>query len=92
MRSPAVLVIQIIGVLPNVESQQGLKIPGQAGNDASDGITSVRLLGNDECAIRLCGEPNPAAAEQSNTFGLEFCFEGVDIPPLFNNLGKKMPG
>ena len=44
MRRPAVLVIQIVRVLPDVEGEEGLEA-------LCDGVAGVGLLGDDEGAV-----------------------------------------
>ena len=92
VRRTHILVIQVVGMLPDVEGEERLEMPGQAGHDACDGITCSGLLGDDESTVRIGGEPNPAGAEEGDAFGDEVGFEGVEGAPLLDNLFLKMPG
>ena len=68
MSSAAVLVVEVVGVFPDVEGEEGAEMPGLAGHDAGDGVAGVGLLGDDEGAIGIGGEPDPAGAEEGGAF------------------------
>ena len=69
MRCAAVLVIQIIGVFPNVKGQEGLEAMGHW-------IVSAGILGDAQFAGFVGLKPDPAATEEGDTFRFEFGFEG----------------
>ena len=71
MVGTAVLVIKIIGVFPNVEGQQGLVA-------AAHGVAGVGLLGDDQLALWVGGEPYPSRAEQAGAFLRELLLEGLE--------------
>ncbi len=77
MRSTLVLVVQVVGVLPDVEGEEGAEMPGLAGHDAGDGVVGVGLLGDDEGAIGIGGEPEPAGAKEGGALCFEVGFKGV---------------
>ena len=77
--SAAVLVVEIVGVLPDVEGEQGFEA-------FREGVAGVGFLGDDQGAVFLCGEPHPAAAEEGDAFGLELGFEGIEVTPLLLDL------
>ena len=56
---PAVLVLEVIGVLPDVESEQGSEAFGE-------GIACVGALGYEELAVVVLGEPYPSGAEEAD--------------------------
>ena len=84
MRCTTVLVVKIIGVLPDVEGQQGLQAFGH-------GVASVGFLGNHQGTVSLSGEPYPTAAEETDALGFELGLEGVETPPLLLNLCLNLP-
>ncbi len=82
MGGAAILVIQIVCVLPDVEGEQGVEALG-------DGVIGAGLLGDDQGAVFLSGEPYPATAEEGDAFGLELGFEGIEGAPLLHDLSSK---
>ena len=76
----AVLVVEVVGVFPDVEGEQG---PQAAG----DGVAGVGLLGDEQGAVFVGGEPDPSAAEEGDAAGFEFGLEGGEAPPLLVDLG-----
>ena len=85
MGGAAVLVVQVVGVLPDVEGQERGKATG-------DGIGGAGLLGDDEGAVGGGREPDPPGAEKAHASGFEGRFEGVEGAPLFLDPGLQMPG
>ena len=75
MGGAAVLPVQVVGVFPDVEGQDG---PQAAG----DGVAGAGLLGDLQGAVGGGGKPYPAAAEKACALGLEVGFEGVHATPL----------
>ena len=71
----AVLVVQVVSVLPNVEGQEGLEAAG-------DGVAGAGLLGDLQGAVGGGGKPYPAAAEKACAFSFEVCLEGIEGAPL----------
>ena len=67
----AVAVINIVGVLPDVEGQEGLEALAHR-------VAGIRLLGDHQFAFRVGGEPHPAAAEEACALRHEFLLEGVE--------------
>ena len=82
MGSALVLVVEIVGVLPDVEGEEGLEAVG-------DGVVGVRVLGNGEFTRGIGLEPDPAGAKEGNALRFEVGFEGVERAPLFDNLHTK---
>ena len=80
MRGAAVLVVEVVGVFPDVEGQQGFEAAG-------DGVGGAGFLAYYEGAVFLRGEPYPAGAEEADAFGFEFGLEGLETPPLLIDLG-----
>ena len=78
----AVLVVEVVGVLPDVEGEDGLEAAG-------DGVAGAGLLGDGERAVRRGGEPDPAGAEEPDALGDEVVLEGVEGAPLFDDLGHE---
>ena len=78
----AVLEVEVVGVLPDVEGEYGLEALG-------DGVAGAGLLGDGESAVRRGGEPDPAGAEQSDALGDELVLEGVEGAPLFHDLEQE---
>ena len=85
MGGAAVLVVEVVGVFPDVEGKEGLEALG-------DRVVRAGLLGDDEGAVEGCGEPDPAGAEEGDAFGDEVGLEGVEGAPLLLDLGFEMPG
>ena len=85
MGGAAVLVVEVVGVFPDVEGEEG---PQAAG----DGVAGAGFLGDVQGAVCARGEPDPAAAEEGYAAGFEFCLEGGEAPPLFVDLGGERTG
>ncbi len=79
MGGTAVLVVEVVGVFPDVEGQEGFEALG-------DGVASVRFLGYHQGAVGVGGEPDPAATKEAHAFCFEFCLEGIQASPLLYNL------
>ncbi len=79
----AVLVIEVVGVLPYIESEERAEALG-------DGVAGAGLLSDNEGVVRGGGEPNPARAEEGGAFGFEFGLEGFEGAPLFLDLGYEL--
>ena len=82
MRGASVLVVEVVGVLPDVEGQEGLEAVG-------DGVVGVGVLDDGQFAVGVGLEPDPAGAEEADAFCLKLGLEGVETPPLLFDLGKK---
>ena len=78
----SVLVVEIVGVLPDVESEDGAEPMG-------DGVVGAGVRVDGQSAGRICMEPDPAGAEKGGAFLDEVNLEGVDGPPLFDDLGDE---
>ena len=74
-----VLVVQVVGVLPDVEGEDGLEAVGHR-------VIGVGILGNGQFSFLVGLQPYPAAAEQAHAFGLEIGLEGVYVAPLLGYL------
>ena len=85
MGGAAVLVVEVVGVFPDVEGEDGFEAVG-------DGVVGVGVLGDGQFAVGVGLEPNPTGAEQAYAFGFEIGFEGVEGAPLLFNLLSKIPG
>ena len=68
MVGTAVLVVEIVGVFPDVEGEEGLQT-------ALEWVGGVGLLGDDEVTVGGGGEPYPAGAEEGGAFLLELGLE-----------------
>ena len=82
MGSTTVLVVEVISMLPNVESQQRFQPLGHR-------VKSTRFLCNDQRAINLSGQPYPATAKETYTLGNKLFFKSIDTPPLLLNLSSQ---
>ena len=82
MGGALVLVVQVVGVLPDVESEDGLEAVGY-------GIIGVGVLSDGQLAHLVGLEPDPAGAKEGGAFRFEVSFEGVEGAPLLDNLSKK---
>ena len=81
----AVLVVEVVGVLPAVEGEDGLEAFGE-------GVAGAGLLGDGEGAVRRGGEPDPAGAEEPDAFGDEVVLEDVEGAPLLHDLLDEFAG
>ena len=79
MGGPTVLVIQVVRMLPDVEGEEGLEA-------VSDGVIGVGVLADGKGAVGIGLEPDPAGAEEANTFRFKFRLEGVEGTPLLLDL------
>lgn len=82
MGRPAVLIVKVVGVFPNVEGEEGSEAVG-------DGVIGAGILADAQVAGHICLEPDPAGAEESSAFLDKVGFESVEVPPLFDDLGAK---
>ncbi len=79
MGGAAVLVVEVVGVLPDVEGKDGFEGFG-------DGVAGAGLLSDDEGAVSGGGKPDPAGAEEAGALGDEVVLEGVEGAPLLLDL------
>ena len=79
---PTVLVVEVVCMFPNVEGKKGAEPVG-------DRVIGAGVLADGQCAGRIRLEPDPARAEEGGAFLHEFSLEGVEAPPLFDDLGYK---
>ena len=66
-------------MFPDVEGEKGLEA-------LCHGIAGVGLLGDDEGAVFVGGEPDPAGAEEADALGFEVGLEGGEGAPLLFDL------
>lgn len=85
MGGALVLVVEVVGVLPDVEGEEGFEV-------VSDGVVGVGVLGDGEGAFCIGLEPDPAGAKEGGAFGFELSFEGIYTPPLLHDGIQEMPG
>ena len=78
MGGAAVLVVQVVGVLPNVEGEDGLEAVGYR-------VVGVGVLGDGQSAGSVGLEPDPAGSEEAHAFCFKVGFESIDTPPLLDN-------
>ena len=71
MGGTGVAVVDVVGVLPNIEGEQRPQIGGYW-------IVGVFVLSDNKFAIGIGREPNPTRTEQRHTFRLEFGFELIE--------------
>ena len=75
MRGAAVLVVEVVGVLPDVEGQEGAEAVG-------DGVVGAGVLADGQGAGIIGLEPHPAGPEQADALGDELLLEGLEGAPL----------
>ena len=85
MHGAAVLVVEVVGVLPDVEGQE-------RGVAVGDGVGGAGFLGDVEGAVGGGGEPDPAGAKEGGAVGGEDGPERIDSAPLFLDLVSETPG
>ena len=83
MGGAAVLVVKVVGVLPDVEGEDWLEAAG-------DGVAGAGLLGDDEATVTGGRKPYPAAAEEAGAFGFKVGLEGFEGAPLAFYLGDQI--
>ena len=71
MVGSAVLVIQVVGMLPYVEGEQGREA-------RTEGIAAVGFLGDVQFAVLVGREPGPAGAEEAGGGCRKFFLEIVE--------------
>ena len=79
MGGAAVLIVEVVGVLPDVEGEEGAEAAG-------DGVAGARLLGDYQRAFRVGRQPYPAGAEEADAAGDEVGLEGFEGAPLLDDL------
>ena len=75
----AVLVVEVVSVLPDVESEDGLEV-------VSHGVVGASVLGNGQLTGGIGLEPNPTTAEEGSAFLFELGFEDIYTTPLLLDL------
>ena len=75
MCGTAVLVVEVVGVFPDVEGQEGAEAVG-------DGVVGAGVLADGQGAGGIGLEPDPAGAEEADALGDELCLEGFEGVPL----------
>ena len=85
MGGTAILVVEVVGMLPDVEGEDGFEAVG-------DGVVCVGVLANGQFAFVIGLKPDPAATEKAYAFGFEVGLEGVEGAPLLFKLLSKIPG
>ena len=71
MVGTAILVAEVVGMLPDVDPHEGAET-------MYNGVAPVGLLGDHELAILLGGEPSPTRAEEGRAGGEELSLEGLE--------------
>ena len=80
MRSSSILIVQVVGVLPDVEGQQRPEAMGY-------GVVCAGALKDGEGAVFVGGKPHPAGAEEADTFGFKLRLECLETSPLLIDPG-----
>ena len=80
VRGAAVLVVEVVGVLPDVEGQEGAEAVG-------DGVVGAGVLADGQGAGGIGLEPHPAGPEEADALGNELFLEGLEGAPLGFDLG-----
>ncbi len=83
MVGAAVLEVQVVGVLPDIEGQQRPESVG-------DGVVGAGALEDREGAVFVGGKPHPTGAENADAFGFELGLERLETPPLLIDTGGQM--
>ena len=81
----AVLVVEVVGVFPDVEGQEGLEPMG-------GGVVGAGVLADGQGAIGIGLEPHPAGAEEGGAGGDEGGLEGGEGAPLGLDPSLEGPG
>ena len=71
----AVLVVEVVGVFPNVEGEEGPEAVG-------DGVVGAGVLADGQGAGGIGPEPHPPGPEQADALGDELLLEGFEGAPL----------
>ena len=82
MRGAAVLVVEVVGVFPDVEGEEGAEAVG-------DGVVGAGVLADGQGAGGIGLEPDPAGAEEADALGDELFLEGFEGAPLGFDLGDQ---
>ncbi len=85
MGGAAVLVVEVVGVFPDVEGQEGLEPMG-------GGVVGAGVLADGKGAGGIGLEPHPAGAEEGGAGGDEGGLEGGEGAPLGLDLSLEGPG
>ena len=85
MGRTAVLVVEVVGVLPDVEGQEGPQA-------VSHGVVGAGVLADGQNALVVCLQPDPAGAEESGAFGFEVGLEGFEGALLLFDLRSERTG
>jgi len=75
----AVLVVEVVSVLPDIEGEEGLEV-------VSHGVVGASVLGNGQLTGGIGLEPNPSTAEEGSAFLFELGFEDIYTTPLLLDL------
>ncbi len=85
MRGAAVLVVEVVGVFPDVEGEEGAEAVG-------DGVVGAGVLADGQGVGGIGLEPDPAGAEEADALGDELFPEGFEGAPLGFDLGLEGAG
>ena len=80
VRGAAVLVVEVVGVFPDVEGEEGAEAVG-------DGVVGAGVLADGQGAGGIGLEPHPPGAEEADALGDELLLEGLEGAPLGFDLG-----
>ena len=75
MRGAAVLVVEVVGVFPDVEGEEGAEAVG-------DGVVGAGVLADGQGAGGVGLEPHPPGPEEADALGDELFLEGLEGAPL----------
>ena len=75
VRGAAVLVVEVVGVFPDVEGEEGAEAVG-------DGVVGAGVLADGQGAGGIGLEPHPPGPEQADALGDELLLEGFEGAPL----------
>ncbi len=85
VRGAAVLVVEVVGVFPDVEGEEGAEAVG-------DGVVGAGVLADGQGVGGIGLEPDPAGAEEADALGDELFPEGFEGAPLGFDLGLQGAG
>ena len=87
VRGAAVLVVEVVGVFPDVEGEEGPEASGRPfdrlrDRPMGDGVVGAGVLADGQGAGGIGLEPHPSGPEQADALGDELFLEGFEGAPL----------